>query len=145
MSLPFLGSIQRSWHNTKTSPTTPCAPLVSVPDQLSFSPHLARCWMPLVLLKLAGKCINKIRLARAIVVEPKPMATLRTSHTSAYDPLTPRLGQPTPSPCLRDYWQGFVLPKSAWKSLITQQSDRAFFDEHQRNHEKSRNGSYRRL
>ena len=119
MSLPFLGSIQRSWHNTKTSPTTPCAPLVSVPDQPPASSRLVQRRMPLVLLKLARKCINKIHLARASVVEPKPMATPETSHTSAYDPTAPGLGQPTPSPHLKDCRPGFVLQKLAGISLIS--------------------------
>ena len=104
-------SIRRPWRNAETSPTAPCAPLASIPDRPPPSSRLVRRRMPLVQPKSAGKCLNTIHLARASVVEPKPMATPETSHAAAIDPLTPQPSQPTPSPRLRQRRVRLVLMK----------------------------------
>jgi len=102
----------------ETSHAAPCAPLASIPDQPPPSSCLVRRRMPLVQPKLAGKCLNTIYLARANVVEPKPMATPETSHAAAIDPLTPQPSQPTPSPRLRQRRVRLVLMKFNGKCPI---------------------------
>ncbi len=58
-----------------TSPTAACGPLAPILECPCPSTRLGQCGLHLLLLKLAGKCLNRIFSARASFDEPKPMAT----------------------------------------------------------------------